>query len=493
MTLEHCIQILRERWRVIVLVALVMMSAAGGLWYVRPSEYTAKVTLYVSAQTADTAQSAYQGAQLSQQRVTSYVELVTSARVAQDVLRQIGSTEDPTDLVKKIKASSAADSVLIDVEVVDRSPQRAADIANAVARVFASLVDELERPTVAGAQPPVAVRVVQPAAPSVRPSSAGLLELLLLGLLAGTVLGVGAALLRNALDRQVKSPAHLREAVNAPNLGTVTFDPQVPKRPLTVHEDPQSPRSEAFRQLRTNLQFVDVDRPRKAIVVTSSMPSEGKTTSLANLAIALASAGNDVLVVEADLRRPKLADLLGLDRSIGLTNVLAGRLAATHAIQHWSAGVDVLASGPLPPNPSELLASQQMANLLAEMRAAYDVILIDTPPLLPVTDAAAVAPATDGVLLVCRFKETSRDQVAMARQALDAVGAQVLGTIFTMVPATGPRAYGQYNAYYRTEVPARRPAPDADPAGRAAPKGRRTVPPPRAVHTPLPRASRAAD
>jgi non-specific protein-tyrosine kinase len=278
------------------------------------------------------------------------------------------------------------------------------------------------------------------------------------------------ALLRNALDASIKAPEQLRHVAGAPNLGIIAFDPQVPRRPLTVHEDQQAPRAEAFRQLRTNLQFVDVDRPRKVIVVTSSMPNEGKTTTLANLGIALASAGQRVLVIEADLRRPKLADLLGLDRTVGLTSVLAGRLGPAHAVQHWAGGgVDVLASGPLPPNPSELLASKQMARLLSELRAEYDTVLIDTPPLLPVTDAAAVAPATDGVILVCRFKKTSRDQVAAAVEALPSGAAPLLGTVFTMVPATGPRAYAQYNSYYRSV----QQVGPIDQPGSAAPVARR--------------------
>ena len=133
-------------------------------------------------------------------------------------------------------------------------------------------------------------------------SSTGLPVILALGLLAGLAVGVGAALARNGLDTSVKSQARLREVAQAPILGTIAYDPQVPKRPLTLHEDPQSPRSEAFRQLRTNLQFVDIDHRRKVIVVTSSMPGEGKTTTLCNLAIAMAAAGSRILVIEADLR-----------------------------------------------------------------------------------------------------------------------------------------------------------------------------------------------
>ena len=457
MTLGDYLKILRERWIIILMAIVIGLTAAGTIWFLRPKEYTAELTMYVSAQTADSTQSAFQGAQLSQERVTSYVRLVTSPRVIEQVVRDLRLPEAPIDLTEQVAASSAVDSVLIDVTVDDRSPERAAAIANAIGRVFTALVAEIERPTAIGAQPPVAVRVVQPASPPLLPSSMELPLMLGLGLAAGLVVGLLGALARNALDTSIKSSDQLRGVAGVPNLGTIIFDPQVPKRPLTVHEDPQAPRAEAFRQLRTNLQFIDVDRPHRIIVVTSAMPSEGKTTTLANLAIALATAGHRVLVVDADLRRPKLAELLGLDRSVGLTNVLSGRVAPGQVIQHWAGGVDVLASGPLPPNPSELLGSTQMASALRHLGAQYDIVLVDTPPLLPVTDAAAVAPATDGVLLVSRFKST-REQLGAAVHALEAVSAALLGTVFSMVPSKGPRAYAHYHSHYRTEGPAEQAA-----------------------------------
>ncbi len=454
MTIQDYLRVLREQWVVVVSAVVLAVIAAGAVTFLRPPEYTAKLTMYVSAQAGDTADGAYQGSLLSQQRVTSYVELVSSTRVSGEVIRRLDLPQTPEELARQITALSAKDSVLIDVAVTDSSPERAAQVANAVGDVFTSLVDELERPTTADGVPPVAVRVVQPAAEPTGPSSTGLPVILALGLLAGLAVGVGAALARNALDTSVRSRERLREVAPAPILGTIAYDPQVPKRPLTLHEDPQSPRSEAFRQLRTNLQFVDIDHRRKVIVVTSSMPGEGKTTTLCNLAIAMAAAGSRILVIEADLRRPKVADLLGVERSVGLTNVLAGQVRVEQAIQPWAGGrFDVLASGPLPPNPSELLASKHTEDLLEEMREQYDTVLIDLPPLLPVTDAAAVAPATDGAILICRFKETSQTQVKAAVQALEAVSTPLLGTVFTMVPASGPRAYAKYNAYYRTAQP----------------------------------------
>ena len=493
MTVQDYLRVLRERWVVVAIAVVVALAAAAGTWFLRPPEFTATMRMYVSAQVAESATAAYQGAQLSEQRVTSYVELVSSTRVSQEVIRELGLTGTPEEVARHISASSKLDSVLIDVAVTGPSRENVAAVASAVGSVFPRLVDEIERPSSPNGVAPVAVRVVQPAMLPTEPSSTGLPLTLALGLIAGLAMGVGGALARNALDVSVRSPEQLRELAKAPNLGRIAFDAAVRKRPLIVHEDSQSPRTEAFRQLRTNLQFVDVDSPRKIIIITSSLPSEGKTTTIANLAIAMAMAGQKVLAIEADLRRPKLADVLGVERSIGLTSVLAGQVSLDSAIQHWSGGLfDVLASGPLPPNPSELLASRHMQTMLEDLRSQYDAILIDTPPLLPVTDAAAVAPATDGALLVCRFKETTRDQVQQSVAALEAVSAPLLGTIFTMVPSSGPRAYQQYNSYYRTEqaialapvIPTHNPALVASPAPN--PSATPPTSPVKAVPTPAP-------
>lgn len=454
MTIQDYLRVLRERWIIIVSAVLVAMIGAGAVWSLRPPEYTAKLTMYVSAQAADTANAAYQGSLLSAQRVSSYVKLVGSTRVSRAVIRDLGLVGTPEAVAGQVSASSAPESVLIEVAVVGGSPEEAAAVADSVGRVFIELVAELERPSAPGDVPPVAVRVVEPATVPTRPSSTGLPVTLVLGLLGGAAVGLGLALARNAMDTSIKSVEQLHNAAGAPNLGTIAYDGKIPKQPLTVHEDPQSPRAEAFRQLRTNLQYVDVDNPRKVIVVTSALPGEGKTTSVCNLAIAMAAAGSAVLVVEADLRRPEMTDLLGLDGSAGLTDILAGRLRSQQVIQPWAGGsFDVLASGPLPPNPSELLASRQMGALLGELRDRYDVVLVDSPPLIPVTDAAAMAPATDGAILVCRFKKTTREQVGRGAAALAAVSVPLLGTVLTMVPRSSSRAYARYNAYYHAERP----------------------------------------
>ncbi|RZT87915.1 capsular exopolysaccharide synthesis family protein [Pseudonocardia sediminis] len=462
MTVQDYLRVVRERWLVIVLAVVLGLIGALAAFLVRPPEYTAQLSLYVSAQVGDNPQQAYQGAQLSEQRVKSYNELVTSDRVTSETIRRLGLDQTPEQLASHLTATSALDSVIINIAVTEESPEQAASIANTVGTVVTQVVDELERPAAPNGIAPVAVRVVQPAPIPDQPSSTGLPVTLALGLLAGLAVGVGAAFVRNALDTSVKTVEQLSASAGAPNLGAIAFDSKVLEKPLTVQDDPQSARAEAFRQLRTNLQFIDVDNPRKVILVTSSMPGEGKTTTVANLAIALSSMGTRLLVIEGDLRRPKLSAMLGLDRSVGLSGVLSGRVRLSQAVQPWGGGAfDVLSTGPTPPNPAELLGSNQMRALLDEARSSYDIVLIDTPPLLPVTDAAAIAPATDGAVIVCRFRQTTRPQVEAAAQALRSVSVEPLGTVFTMVPDSGPLAYAKYNSYYSAEVAAASPAASA--------------------------------
>nr|WP_238345081.1 CpsD/CapB family tyrosine-protein kinase [Actinopolymorpha cephalotaxi] len=191
--------------------------------------------------------------------------------------------------------------------------------------------------------------------------------------------------------------------------------------------------------LRTNLQFVDVDQRSKVFVVTSSLPGEGKTTTATNLAIALAQSGQRVALVDGDLRRPGVADSLGLETSVGLTSVLIGRIALSDAIQEWGPDkLPVLTSGPMPPDPTHLLQSRVMAEVLADLRRAFDIVLIDAPPLLPVADAAILSAQVEGALLVVRHGKTTRDQVRSCVERLGSVHAHVAGTILNMCPNSGP-------------------------------------------------------
>jgi capsular exopolysaccharide synthesis family protein len=429
-SLRGYLLLVRERWRVVTAgLVLGVGAAAAATWAITPV-YEAEVTLFVSAQdvNGDAAQ-AYQGSLMSQQKVKSYTRLVTSGRIRQDVERR-GLAPGPDS----IRADVQPGTVLLTITATDPSQSRAQHLADAAAEAFSSLVAELEKPA-GGGQPAVAVKVIEPArlptAPvSPRPVSNGVL-----GVLIGLAAGVGAALVRNALDTSVRSVEMLQDLVTAPSLGTVAFDPSAATRPVITYPHSSSARAESLRRIRTNLQFVDVDHPARTVVITSSMPGEGKSTLTCDLAVTLAEAGRTVVVVDADFRASRIGDYLGLESAVGLTSVLIGHASLEEALQPCGRrGMTVLASGPTPPNPSELLASRYVVDLLELLASRFDVVLVDTPPLLPVTDAAILASRCDGAVLVVRHGKSTKHQVEESVSALEAVSARLLGTVTTMTP-----------------------------------------------------------
>jgi capsular exopolysaccharide synthesis family protein len=449
--LHNCLQVGRVRWRIILLGLLIGLAGATVITWQTPRQYSAQVTIYVSAQaSADTTTGAYQGNPLSQQKVKSYAQLLTSHGIARDVAERIGSgVVSASEIENEIAVSAQPDTVLLTAIATDRSPQRAQQIANYVGAAFTALVRRLERPS-AELPPTVTAEVVESAQLPTTPVVPRPVLNYSLGLLLGLIVGCAAAAVRHRLDTSVKSVDDVLELTGAPNLGSIAYDQNVPKKPLTMHEQPHSPRAEAFRRIRTNLQFIDVDRPRKTIVVTSSMPGEGKTTTLCNLAIALAQAGRRAIVVETDLRRPRAVDYLGLEGAVGVTSVLAGRVSLDRAVQSWGSGMfDVLSSGPIPPNPSELLASRQMSNLLTELGSRYDLVLLDAPPLLPVTDAAILGAECDGALVVVRYGKTTRNQIKAAVSALENASVRLLGTVLSMTIESDS---GDYYHYYAERI-----------------------------------------
>lgn len=448
MDLQDYLRVLRKRWRLIVVATLVALAAAAAVTYQMKPSYAATAELFVSTRNApgDIA-GVYTGQQFAQAGVTSYADIVTSPQVLAPVIASLHLPMTVTQLSHEISASSPLNTVLLDVKASDRYPARAQAIANAVASQFASVIEQLETPTSGGASP-VKVTVVQPAGRPAAPVSPRKKLNLGLGFLVGLAIGVGGAVLRETLDRSVRTTEELTDITGAPTIGVIAFDPEIAKHPLAVVSAPTSAVSESFRQLRTNLQFVNVDQAPRSIVFTSSVPGEGKTTTVCNLSVALAQAGLRCLLVEADLRRPRVGEYMGVDSSVGLTNVLTGKVSLADAAQRWGTdGVYLLPSGATPPNPSELLGSQNMRAFLRDAQGSFDVVLLDAPPLLPVTDAAVVANAADGAILVVHAGATHRDQVRRASEALQAVGARLFGTVLSMVATKGPDAY-QYGYGY---------------------------------------------
>lgn len=452
MELTDYARILRRNWRLVLATVLVVLALGAALTALTPREYQAKAQLYVSAAGGDSFSDLVQGGSFTQRQVATYADIMTSPLVLDQVITELGLPESSPDLAERVTTIVPPDTVLIDVSVTDRDPVQAAAIANAVAGEFAGAVQELER-VGEGGDSPVKATVTQPATAPQLPSSPQPLRNLLLAAVLGLLVGGGLAVLRDLLDTRVKGEADVQRVTPEPIIGAIAFDKDAPDHPLVLEIDPHSPRSEAFRALRTNLLYINPDEPARTLLITSTMPGEGKSTTSVNLALTMAETGATVCLIEGDLRRPRMLEYMGLESAAGLTDILVGRADAEDVTQPYVGGLQVLGCGAIPPNPSELLGSAAMERLLERLARDYDYVIIDAPPVLAVTDAAVLSTVVDGTMIVVGAGVVNREPLQRAITTLERVDANILGLVLNRLPIKGPDAYSYSYESYRPELP----------------------------------------
>jgi capsular exopolysaccharide synthesis family protein len=478
--LSDYIRLVRKHWVMIVLFAILGTAGAWALTTTMTPVYQATTQIFISASTeGTTASDLNAGNTFTSQRVKSYAQSVRTAAVLRPVIKSLGLLDSVDELAARVSASSPLDTVILNVSVSDTDPMQAAVIANAIGSTLPKVVDEIERLDTQG-RSPVKLSILQPAEAPTEATSPRTKVNLTLGLLLGLAFGAGMALLRHALDTKVRCVRDIEARRDLALLGVV---PRPAKKKeairLELIEHPHSMLAESFRAIRTNTQFVLLDRSN-SFLVTSPGPSEGKTTLVCNLALAIAHSGTRVLTVDADMRRPRLADSFGVEGSVGLSDVLVGHTALDDAIQHWpgATGLDILPAGSIPPNPSELLGSSEMRNLLAELEARYDIVVFDGSPLLPVTDSIVLASEVGGAIVVVATAQTRLPSLDAGIRAIAAGGGHVLGAVLTKAPTKGVDAYGYRYGYgygygYTSESA---PATVATPTGTARREPRPDVP-----------------
>ncbi|MGV0795690.1 polysaccharide biosynthesis tyrosine autokinase [Mycolicibacterium elephantis] len=448
MTIQDFIKLLRTRWLIICVAVGVGLLGAIAVNVLTTPLYEASTRLFVSTTSGASAAEIYQGNRFSQERVISYTELLMGETLAQRTIDKLDLEMRAPELQKKVNASAKLDTVLINVSVLDESPVRARDIADALSEEFVVMVRELETPP-DGTRPDARVIVEQRASIPRSPVIPQTTRNIGIGLVLGLALGIGFAVLRDLLDNTVKGRRTVEDITGVGLVGSIPLDKDRRKEPAISFENDNSTIAEAFRKVRTNLQFLAVDNPPHVMLVTSSMPNEGKSTTAINIALALAESDNNVVLVEGDLRRPRLHTYLDLEESVGFSTVLTGRTTLDEALQKTRfPRLTVLTSGALPPNPSELLGSLAAKNVLSELRSRFDYVIIDSSPLLAVTDAAILAVESDGVLIMARYAHTKRDQLGHAVGHLTDVGASLLGAILTMTPSRRGATYNYSYKYY---------------------------------------------
>lgn len=441
MTALDLVRIMRANLKLLVLAALIGTLLAAGYTLTRPTLYTASSTAQVIAGNSVDANAAVLSQQLSSGRAGYYAQLASSSGVANRIVEQSKGSLKPGDFA--VAGASSEGSATLTLLATASSPakaQRAADLART------ALADEAKYMETVGTDAKTSVYRVFPLTAAARPSapsSPNWQRNLVAGAAVGLLAGIVLVVLRKQLDSRIRHTSEVEKLTGSGVLGVIPKAPTLQsKRRGGLGE--LGTTAEAFRMLRTNLRYISTERPPRSLVITSAMQGEGKSTVAANLARVLSAAGQSVVLVDTDLRRPTVHETFELENLVGLTEVLTGQAPLASAIQQGDhKNLAVITSGRVPPNPSELLGSRRMSAVIEALGEEYFVVL-DAPPLLPVTDAGLLAVAADGAAVVYQHGRTHREQVGLCAKILEQVGAHYYGSILNMTPPKqmGSTIYG---------------------------------------------------
>ena len=513
------------RWAWLIILAGILAGAASFLISIRMKPvYEAKSTILVSEASGNSTTD-YTSLMASERLTRTYSEMMTSETVLIEVSQLLVLTTPLVDLAEMITVTPVRDTQLIELAVRSTDPEEAARIANSLVGVFANQVQaiqssrysqskeslqaqltEMERQMgdfneqldatddaderdrldaklsqyqqiysnllmsfeqvrLAEAQSSSSISQIEPASVPYLPVSPKVLRNTALAVAVGMMLVAGGLVASEALDDTIKTPQDVQRVLGLPVLGMIARN-TIPDAYLITDYQPRSPVSEAYRMLRTNIQFANIDQPINTLLITSAEPLEGKSTISANLAVVNAQNGRDVTLVDCDLRRPTIHKRFGLTNKAGLSTLFISTLDAMDNIRQATKipHLSVLTTGPLPHNPAELIASRRMVEILKRIRAKGDLIILDTPPALAVTDASILAPIVDGVLLVMTPGTTRRMAARDMVEQLSRVGGNILGVVFNNFSETrgayayrSNKYYSRYGKYFSEDV---NPAPN---------------------------------
>ena len=438
-----------------LLIIGIIVGAAAGFGYasLQPKVYAASSSGYVTVGESGTVD-VLSGSSAAKERARSYAAIVSSEAVAQKIKQNTPELSLTTGQIRASLTATAGDNAaLITVSAQASSPKNAQLLANSALQATADYIKEIEQnpgnaqalvngDSNATATPSAnsnTVRVIPLNNASVNPPlvSPNYQQNTLVGAVVGLVVVYAAIFLRRALDQRIRTRDDATKATGASILGVLPVSDDLSEENIVNGDTDDHIAQESIRQLRTNLRFVNVDTPPRSFIVTSAVPGEGKSTVSLSLARAMADAGSPVILIDADLRRPTVAKKLKLDAKVGLTQVLAGQVEIANAVhQLGDSNLFVLPAGRIPPNPSELLGSDKMRQLIKELSEEF-IVVVDVPPLLPVTDASLLSNSVDGVILVGSIGRSHREQMTEASSILEKVNANLFGLVLNRAPRKG--------------------------------------------------------
>lgn len=455
MTIADLLQIIRKHLASAIISFVVVFAAVAAVAFIMPPKYTATAEAFATyagqSGETQTTNDMSSGANYLNTQIKTYPELVKTEAVLQPVIKDLGLDMTTTDLAGVVTATNPTNTFMVDISAEVGDPQQAADIANSVAKNLSDQISsDLYNSSSNGS--PIKLTVVQKAQTPTGQSSPNIPLYLAAGLILGLIVGIGVALLKDILNTKVDSTDDVRELTHASSLGTV---PQAAilddSRPVVVAQ-PAGSEAEEFRRIRTNLSFLTTTATQghgRLLVITSTDPSEGKTTVSSNVAVALAEEGKSVLLVDADLRHPSVAHKLGIEGHVGLSHVLSRQASPADVIQkYWKPNLHIMPAGKRPANASILLNSDLMKEMVGQALTQYDYVIIDTAPLSVASDATVFGRMAGGLVLVTGKGIVEKKELRSTATALQTAEVPILGFIFNFADSKKTHSKNYYYYYY---------------------------------------------
>lgn len=441
-SLEEIFYLIKNKIKFIMGIILMFIIISGVFsFYIITPEYETFTTLMVGKpkdyQTEDPID--YDDLMLNQKLVHTYGVLVKSRDVSDQVIENLNLKLDYEEFGKKVNVNLVEDTEIIKIEVRDKNPKLATRIANETAKVFMASVKNFMKVE--------NIQVIDKAQVPKRPIKPKPLLNISIAAVLGLMISIFIILLMEFLDNTIKDPDDIEEKLNMNLMGVI---PKFKNEKIVTLENPKSPISESYRTIRTNIEFSNIDEKIKTISVTSSIQGEGKSTLVSNLASTMAQANKNVLIIDADLRRPRISKIFNIEKRQGLTNLIIKEDLLLEDLVYRNKNIDnlsILSSGPIPPNPSELLSSDKMKKIINKAKEEYDFIIIDTPPIKAVTDGAIISTLVDSSIIVVESGETDIRLVRESKEQLEKVNANILGVVINKVSRSNNMYYDKYGYY----------------------------------------------
>ena len=439
-SISEIMEALQKRWKMIALITLTCSVIAGVLsFFVIKPTYEASTKLFIGKEESQNSAYDNNDIQMYQKLLKTYAEMIKNDELIEKAIREVNTTMTANEILGSLTVNPLTDTQILEIKLQGKKPEEITGILNGINNEFIFQANELV--------PNGNVKIIREVRVPKDPIAPNKVMNIAIAFLLGLMVGVGLTFLLEYLDNTFKTKEAVEGSLNIPVMGVIPqmSDSSKPgKKYFVVEDDPKAVAAESYRTLKTNIQYSSFDEKHRVMVVTSSTPGEGKSTTTGNLALALAEGEAKVILIDCDMRKPTVHKKFHISNEKGLSDVLIGKVDIMEAAHKYNKNLLILTAGKIPPNPSEMLGSKTMKELLDRLKEVVDYIILDTPPVQAVADAQILSTRADGTLLVIKAGETKKEATENAINLLNKVNANVIGGILNGAEDRKNKTYYYY-------------------------------------------------